>query len=32
MQKSTLPSLGLKGVGMVIGALILLAFMWAISL
>jgi len=31
MQKPSLPSIGLKGAGVVIGALILFAFMWAVS-
>ena len=31
VQKPSLPSIGLKGVGLVIGALILFAFMWAVS-
>jgi hypothetical protein len=31
MQKPSLPSIGLKGAGVVIGALILFAFMWAAS-
>jgi len=31
MQKPSLPSLGLKGVGLAIGVLILFAFVWAVS-
>jgi hypothetical protein len=31
MQKSSMPSIGLKSAGIVIGALILFAFMWAVS-
>jgi len=31
MQKSSLPSIGLKSAGVLIGALILLAFIWAMS-
>ncbi len=31
MQKPSLPSIGLKGAGVVVGALILFAFMWAVS-
>ncbi len=32
MRKSSLPSIGLKSAGVVIGALILFGFMWAVSL
>jgi hypothetical protein len=31
MQKPSLPSIGLKSAGLLIGALILFAFMWSVS-